>query len=100
MNILQRLDAPEPFLVTLNRSDAVDPPRVVKRITYRHPHFTAAAVAAQARHREVNGALRTYYCGAYWRNGFHEDGVASALAALEHFGEDHAQRPVYRLAQA
>ncbi len=100
MNILQRLDAPDPFLVTLNRSDAIDPARVVKSIAYRHPHFTAAAVAAQARHREVNGAQRTYYCGAYWKNGFHEDGVVSALAALEHFGEDHAQRPVYRLAQA
>ena len=98
MNILQRLDAPEPFLVTLNRSAAIDPARVVKRLAYRHPHFTRAAVAAQGRHRELNGARRTYFCGAYWRNGFHEDGVASALAALAHFDEDHAQRPVYRLA--
>jgi predicted NAD/FAD-binding protein len=50
--------------------------------------FTPAAVAAQARHRELNGARRTYYCGAYWRNGFHEDGVVSALNALAHFDED------------
>jgi predicted NAD/FAD-binding protein len=98
MNILQRLDAPEPFLVTLNRSAAIDPARVVKRLAYRHPLFTRAAVAAQERHRELNGAHRTYFCGAYWRNGFHEDGVASALAALAHFDSDHAQRPVYRLA--
>jgi predicted NAD/FAD-binding protein len=98
MNILQRLGAPEPFLVTLNRSDAIDPARVIKRITYHHPLYTTASVAAQARHREVNGAQGTYYCGAWWRNGFHEDGVASAVAALGHFRHDHAQRPVHGLA--
>ena len=98
MNLLQRLDAPTPFLVTLNRSDAIDPARVIERITYHHPLYTPASVAAQARHRELNGALGTYYCGAWWRNGFHEDGVASALAAVAHFEQDHAQRPVYRSA--
>jgi predicted NAD/FAD-binding protein len=98
MNILQRLDAPTPFLVTLNRSDAIDPARVIKRVTYHHPLYTSASVAAQARQRELNGPLGTYYCGAWWRNGFHEDGVASALAALGHFREQHAQRPLYRSA--
>ncbi len=98
MNILQRLDAPKPFLVTLNRTDAIDPASVIKRITYRHPFFTPASVAAQARQREINGPQRTYYCGAWWRNGFHEDGVVSAIDALSHFAHDHAQRPVYRTA--
>ncbi|NJN39853.1 MAG: NAD(P)-binding protein [Gammaproteobacteria bacterium] len=98
MNILQRLDAPDPFLVTLNRSEAIDPARIIKRITYHHPLYTPASVAAQARQRELNGPLRTYYCGAWWRNGFHEDGVASALQALAHFGRDHAQRALYRSA--
>jgi predicted NAD/FAD-binding protein len=98
MNILQRLDAPTPFLVTLNRTDSIDPARIIKRIHYRHPLFTPGSVAAQARQREVNGALQTYYCGAWWRNGFHEDGVVSALDALAHFEQDHAQRPVYRTA--
>jgi predicted NAD/FAD-binding protein len=98
MNILQRLDAPTPFLVTLNRSEAIDPARVIKRITYHHPLFTPASVAAQARQRELNGAHRTYYCGAWWRNGFHEDGVVSALQALAHFEQDHAQRTLYRSA--
>jgi predicted NAD/FAD-binding protein len=98
MNILQRLDAPTPFLVTLNRTDAIDPARVIKRINYRHPLFTPASVAAQARQREINGSLRTYFCGAWWRNGFHEDGVVSALEALSHFEQDHAQRAVYRTA--
>jgi predicted NAD/FAD-binding protein len=100
MNILQGLESPEPFLVTLNRSDAVDPAKVLRRITYHHPLFTPAGIAAQARHAELNRGRRTYYCGAYWRNGFHEDGVVSALAALAHFREDigHAQRPVHRVA--
>jgi len=100
MNILQGLDAPEPFLVTLNRSDAVDPAKVLRRITYHHPLFTPSGVAAQARQAELNRGRRTYYCGAYWRNGFHEDGVVSALAALAHFKQDigHAQRPVHRVA--
>jgi predicted NAD/FAD-binding protein len=98
MNILQRLDAPTPFLVTLNRSEAIDPARVIKRITYHHPLFTPSSVAAQARQRELNGAHRTYYCGAWWSNGFHEDGVVSALQALAHFEQDHAQRTLYRSA--
>jgi predicted NAD/FAD-binding protein len=98
MNILQRLESPEPLLVTLNRSDAIDPARVLKRMVYHHPLFTPISVAAQARQRELNGARRTYFCGAWWRNGFHEDGVASAEAAVAHFEQDHAQRALYRSA--
>ncbi len=98
MNILQSLDAPDPFMVTLNHSDAIDPAKIVRRIAYDHPLFTPQGVAAQARQREINGALGTYYCGAYWRNGFHEDGVVSALSALEHFTSDlHAQRTLPRV---
>ena len=88
MNILQGIDAQAQFCVTLNNTAAIDERRVIEVMHYSHPVFTPAAVAAQARHRELNGARRTYYCGAYWRNGFHEDGVVSALNALEHFGED------------
>lgn len=98
MNVLQRLDAPTPFLVTLNRSDAIDPERIIKRMQYQHPLYTPASVAAQARQRELNGQLGTYYSGAWWGNGFHEDGVTSALAAIGHFREDYAQRAVYRSA--
>jgi predicted NAD/FAD-binding protein len=99
MNILQRLEAPEPFLVTLNHSDAIDPERVLRRMTYHHPLYTPASVVAQARHREIDGAHSTYYCGAWLRNGFHEDGVASALAAVHHFRDDqHAQRALHRSA--
>jgi predicted NAD/FAD-binding protein len=98
MNILQRLDAPQPFLVTLNHTDAIDPERVLRRMTYHHPLYTPASVAAQARHREIDGAQATYYCGAWLRNGFHEDGVASALAAVQHFRDDLVQRALPRSA--
>jgi len=98
MNILQRLDAPTPFLVTLNHTDAIDPDRIIRRVTYHHPLYTPASVAAQSRHREIDGARATYYCGAWLRNGFHEDGVASALTAVGHFRDDHAQRALHRSA--
>jgi predicted NAD/FAD-binding protein len=88
MNILQGIDAQTQFCVTLNNTDAIDERQVIQTMQYSHPVFTPAAVAAQARQRELNGVRRTYYCGAYWRNGFHEDGVVSALRALEHLEED------------
>ncbi len=88
MNILQGLNAPVDFLVTLNHRDAIDPASIIDEFEYDHPIFDKASVAAQQRHRELNGVLGTYYCGAYWRNGFHEDGVVSALNALEHFQAD------------
>jgi predicted NAD/FAD-binding protein len=90
MNILQSLDTPTPLMVTLNHSDAIDPSKIIKRIPYEHPLYTREGVAAQARQAEVNGPLNTYFCGAYWRFGFHEDGVVSALAALDHFKARHA----------
>ncbi|MGQ0593157.1 MAG: NAD(P)/FAD-dependent oxidoreductase [Gammaproteobacteria bacterium] len=99
MNILQGLDAPETLCVTLNRGADIDPRKVIKRLHYAHPMFTRAAVAAQARHGEIDGACRTWYCGAYWRYGFHEDGVVSALEALRHFNREtqHAQLPLQRV---
>ena len=87
MNILQGITAPATFCVTLNHSYAIQPEKIIQRFQYDHPVFTPDSVAAQKRHAEVNGAYRTYYCGAYWRNGFHEDGVVSALTALQHFKE-------------
>ena len=98
MNILQGLAARETYCVTLNRTRDIRPERVLKRLTYHHPLFTPAAVAAQGRQRELNGRLGTYYCGAYWRFGFHEDGVVSALAAVGHFNSDRDERhPVPQL---
>ena len=85
MNILQNLKSPEPILVTLNHTDLINPAKVIKRLKYTHPVYTIAGAAAQARHAEISGHNRTGFAGAYWRSGFHEDGVTSALAALAQF---------------
>lgn len=85
MNILQNLQSNEPLLVTLNHTGPIAPEKIIKRLSYKHPVYTLAGAAAQARHAEISGVNRTGFAGAYWRNGFHEDGVVSALAALDHF---------------
>jgi uncharacterized protein len=86
MNILQDLTAPETFCVSLNLEERVDPAKVIKRMTYHHPVYTARAVAAQKRWGEISGPNRTHFCGAYWGFGFHEDGVKSALRVCESLG--------------
>jgi predicted NAD/FAD-binding protein len=86
MNRLQSLRADRELCVTLNRTESIDPAKVIRAIPYAHPVFTAAGVRAQARRAEISGANRTHYCGAYWGWGFHEDGVRSALAVGDHFG--------------
>jgi predicted NAD/FAD-binding protein len=85
MNLLQSLDAPVRFLVTLNRTHDIDPAKVIDTFHYHHPVYTPAGVVAQRRRAEVSGVNRTCYCGAYWRYGFHEDGVVSAERALAEF---------------
>ncbi|MFN2362571.1 MAG: NAD(P)/FAD-dependent oxidoreductase [Marinobacter sp.] len=87
MNILQNFDdAPETFCVTLNRSGDIDPGKVIKKFNYSHPVFTLEAVAAQKRYDEIGGQNRSHFCGAYWFNGFHEDGVCSALRVTQALG--------------
>jgi predicted NAD/FAD-binding protein len=86
MNRLQSLRAEQEFCVTLNQAEVIDPARVVRKISYAHPVYTEAAVAAQARVHEIDGRNRTHFCGAYWGWGFHEDGVVSGLRVGERFG--------------
>jgi predicted NAD/FAD-binding protein len=86
MNLLQGLDTKKQYCVTLNNDRQIDPASIIRRIQYQHPVYSREAVAAQARQHELN-VDRTFYCGAYWRNGFHEDGVVSALNAVAHFEE-------------
>ncbi len=87
MNHLQRLRADRDFCVTLNRTEAIDPAKIIRTISYAHPVYTPAGVAAQQRHATISGfERRTHYCGAYWGWGFHEDGVRSALDACAPFG--------------
>lgn len=86
LNALQGLDLDEDVCVTLNRPDAPDPALVVDHLQYHHPIFDSAAIRAQRRLPEIQGVDGTYFCGAYWRYGFHEDGVQSALDVARHFG--------------
>ena len=86
MNILQTLNTNETYCVTLNNNDLVDSNKILKTLYYEHPQFTPEGISAQKRKHEISGINNTYYCGAYWRNGFHEDGVVSALEVCGHFG--------------
>ncbi|HUH38063.1 MAG TPA: FAD-dependent oxidoreductase [Spongiibacteraceae bacterium] len=86
MNILQSLPAPQTLCVTLNNTDAIASDRILRRFNYAHPVFTVAGMQAQARWADINGVARSWYCGAYWRNGFHEDGVVSALRVCAALG--------------
>ena len=86
MNILQGFSGARQYLVTLNRAAGIAPEKILRRIAYRHPVFSAAAVAAQQQRHTINGVKRTWFCGAYWGNGFHEDGVVSALAVASEIG--------------
>ncbi len=86
MNILQKPATDENLLITLNHIGDAAPERILQTFHYAHPQFSTTAVEAQQRWAEISGVNRTHYCGAYWRNGFHEDGVVSALRVCEHFG--------------
>lgn len=87
MNILQSLDAPEPFCVSLNLEAALDPRKVIRTYVYHHPVYCPESLAARKRLDEINGRRRTFYAGAYWGYGFHEDGLKSGLAVAAAFGE-------------
>ncbi|QDE39272.1 FAD-dependent oxidoreductase [Luteibacter pinisoli] len=85
MNLLQGIESPEPFVVTLNRSESIDPAKVLRRMTYHHPVYSHASVAAQGCKAEIQGKHRTWFAGAYWGWGFHEDGIRSAVELAHDF---------------
>ena len=87
MNILQSLKSDRTFCVSLNSNHLVDQSKVIKHLNYEHPLFTLSSIEAQGRKHEISGKNNTYYCGAYWRNGFHEDGVMSAVDVCKDFGQ-------------
>lgn len=87
MNILQGIESDTTFCVSLNQTAGISPDKVLARYTYAHPQYTLAAAAAQNRWGELDGEQHTHYCGAYWANGFHEDGVVSGLRVAAAFGE-------------
>ena len=86
MNLLQGLPGDTPLIVTLNRTRDIDPARILQRRQYAHPVHTHAAVAAQARRHEIQGVQRTWFAGAYWGWGFHEDGIRSGVDVAQGLG--------------
>ena len=86
MNQLQGLAVDTPLVVTLNRSEDIDPATILVRRAYQHPVYTHAAVAAQARKHEIQGVHRTWFAGAYWGWGFHEDGIRSGVEVARALG--------------
>lgn len=91
MNILQNIQSEHNFLVTLNADHMINPDKILGQYQYAHPQFSTAAYQAQKRWHEINGTHNTWYCGAYWRNGFHEDGHVSGLRVVKHLLNDLQQ---------
>lgn len=89
MNILQGIKAPHTFCVSLNPTQPIDPAKVLRRFEYHHPQFGPDCLHAQQQRLLLNGSNRSWFCGAWSYNGFHEDGIRSALdviAAMEQGG--------------
>lgn len=87
MNILQNIQSDTTFCVTLNNTQDIDPEKVLGTYHYAHPQFTHQTIEAQSRWADISGKQGVHFCGAYWFNGFHEDGVRSALDVCASFGE-------------
>lgn len=90
MNLLQGIDAPEQFLVSLNCTAQIDPAKILRRMRYAHPVYTHQTLKAQALRSELQGAQHSYFCGAYWGFGFHEDGLRSGVDVAEQLGSGWA----------
>ncbi len=88
MNRLQGIATREPLIVSLNRTDEIDPARVLARFTWHHPVFDGRALAAQRLRDRIDGRARLHFCGAWWGHGFHEDGVRSAVEVARRFGRE------------
>jgi uncharacterized protein len=86
MTMLQGLRTRTPLCVTLNDTSEIDPASIIRKFTYHHPLYSLSGDRARARWSEISGVSSTHYCGAYWGNGFHEDGVVSALRVCERLG--------------
>lgn len=85
MNILQGLNCKPTFCVTLNQKEAIEPSKILREFTYTHPIFSVESLAAQQQRNTICGQNRTHFAGAYWYNGFHEDGVRSAVDVASRF---------------
>ncbi len=86
MNILQGIEAPVTFCVTLNNTDAIQPQQILGRYWYAHPVYSVESMAARQQRARICGQNHTHFSGAYWYNGFHEDGVRSAVDVAKRLG--------------
>ena len=84
MNILQGLHSDHTYCVSLNADELIDPSKIIGKYSYAHPQFDIAGIGAQKRWSEIDGVDNMHFCGAYWANGFHEDGVVSGLRVAHH----------------
>ena len=93
MNILQGISSEHTFCVTLNQKSAIDPNEILQEFTYHHPIFSTDSIQAQKQRKVICGVNHTHFAGAYWHNGFHEDGVRSAVEVAQRFDcylDEHA----------
>lgn len=97
MNILQHVQSKHTFCVTLNSTEQIDESKILRTFTYDHPVFTTESIAAQQRKSEIQGVSNTWFCGAYWYNGFHEDGVRSALDVVKALEAKYQERDMATL---
>lgn len=86
MNILQNLKSDTTFCVTLNNTSAIDKSKILRTFNYSHPQVDEASIAAQRKRHLICGKDGMHFVGAYWYNGFHEDGLRSALDVCHRFG--------------
>ncbi len=99
MNILQHLQSEHTFCVTLNSTEQIDTNKILRTFTYDHPVFTTESIVAQQRKDEIQGVSNTWFCGAYWYNGFHEDGVRSALDVVKAIESKYQERDLVSIRQ-
>ena len=90
MNILQGIQSDTTFVVTLNDEGSIDQSKIIDNFEYAHPNFTLEGIAAQSRWPDINGHNRTWFCGAYWRNGFHEDGCMTGMRVADSIEKVHS----------
>lgn len=88
MNKLQPLNTKVDYFVSLNQTDRINPKHIIHKIPYYHPVLDINAINAQKSKQLLNGTQSTWYCGAYWRNGFHEDGAWSAITTIDQFNNE------------
>ena len=98
MNILQAIKSDHIFCVSLNAKDKIDPGKIIQNFTYSHPELSARSIQAQQGWDRINGENRSWFCGAYWGNGFHEDGVVSARRVVQSINQQLCQNIVYTAA--